>query len=419
MRRLIYLIACLAGVLAAGCYADKGNYDYVDINEMQVNFTPEAGEYNAEYYSYSYTYRQPATEPLSVTYKAGVAQSVSTGDANLEYEWIVTKNSNAQTRDTVRSKELTLEYAPKVKTTYDVRFRVRDTNTGIDLYRSLRMVTEVPFIKSWFVFHGEPGSRMLGAVEYPDRGVDAEVSPDAYETLHGQPAPFSDAVSMMYMAADGYNISSYEHLTFLAPNKFYYMPAFDLVLSARSYATAMPEPAAGLKISYGVTNNSIGYAAILVTEDGQFVHGGPNGFYYKTLTQPDLGGYHVDKAYLSTERYLTIWDDVNKRFLYYNMGENWYYNWHSGETRPSGVSNQALLTPFPEELIADGSMNDYQMLWMGQPVTANTESGGFAIVKDEPTGDYWAYMISYGGDKDKDSGGDDGMSVTRQKLTGM
>ncbi|MDL2320691.1 hypothetical protein LJC45_06135, partial [Alistipes sp. OttesenSCG-928-B03] len=190
MRRTIYPAVCALALILGGCYGDKGNYDYSEINEMSVTFTPEAAQYDAEHYAYTYTYRQPATEPLSVTYTPQVAQSQVEGDANLEYEWIVTKNSKTAERDTVRTRELTLEFAPKVKTTYDVRFRLTDSRTGIDLYRSFRMMTEVPFIHSWFVLHGAEGERRLGVVEYPDNSERTEAVADAYEAMHEQDNPF-------------------------------------------------------------------------------------------------------------------------------------------------------------------------------------------------------------------------------------
>ena len=67
MKRLIFIVGFVAWFLV-GCYDDKGNYDYKDINTidgltfMPTPITVEEGN------TYRYEYRQPAREELKVTY---------------------------------------------------------------------------------------------------------------------------------------------------------------------------------------------------------------------------------------------------------------------------------------------------------------------------------------------------------------
>lgn len=420
MKRTIYPIVCtLALLITGGCYADKGNYDYVEVNHIDVTFTPET-DYNAEYYTYSYTYRQPPTDTLWVTYTAQGTQSLTSGDENLEYEWIVTLNSSPLSNDTISAKEITLAFPPKKKTTYDVRFQMKDNDTGVSVYRSLRMKTQVPFLKSWMVLHGPQGARRLGAIEYPDDPEQTAVLPDAYEALHDSIAPLQNINTMFYNYSDGGDYRYGEHLSFLAPEEFVYMYPMEMAIAYRPYDIAVPEPLAKPQLAYGIADDAIGRYAALVTEDGKMLNGGPNGFYYNTPTQPEVENYHIDKGFISDGGKLTLWDGVNKKFMLYDFMYNWYVNYYTGDTRPTGFTISEMLSPFPEGVLSEGEMDNRDVLWMGHPLTAETWNGLAAIVRDDTNNNYWAYLIAYSDGKDKkgDEGGES-VTVTRRELPGI
>lgn len=88
MKRLIFIVGFVAWFLV-GCYDDKGNYDYKEINTIDgLMFMPtpivvEEGN------SYRYEYRQPAQEELKVTYSPVFTQSMVEGEDNVEYLWTV------------------------------------------------------------------------------------------------------------------------------------------------------------------------------------------------------------------------------------------------------------------------------------------------------------------------------------------
>ena len=57
MKNKIYILGLIAFILA-GCYEDKGNYDYKKVNGLEsITFTPEP---EITENSYNYKYRQPA-----------------------------------------------------------------------------------------------------------------------------------------------------------------------------------------------------------------------------------------------------------------------------------------------------------------------------------------------------------------------
>lgn len=411
MRSYHYLFFLPVLLLLSGCYKDKGNYDYTDINTLEVNFSPASDTYNAELYTHTYAYRQPATDTMWVTYTPEITQSLTDGDENLRFEWIVTGGGQSAP-DTVTAPELRLPFAPKVSTSYVVRFQVMDTNNQVRVYRTLRMRTELPFVKAWFVLHGNPGARMLGAVESPDDGTEAAMIANAYGALHGDANPFQDVQHMFYTAADGEDFRAPEHLTLLEPNKAYYAHPFDLIISPRGYNLMVPDPAARLNLSYGVTNNSIGRYAIIVTDDKKFIHGGPNGFYHYPQTE---GDYQLDHAYITPGGHLILWDDSRKRFMYYAFNENWY-TWYNGDGRPTGVSNSAVLTPFPEELFHPNEWATKEVYWIGTSMSSTGESTASVITKDRTTGVYWAYGFEVGESWET---GEHVITVSRTALTGL
>lgn len=394
MKKLVYIIIFGLIVSFVGCYKDLGNYEYKDINEFSIDILPKAQEYDEEFFLYNYVYRQPANEAFEITYKPAIVQTLNKDDSSLEFEWIVLKNESK--RDTIKANELTLRYEPKVKTTYKVRLKVSDKTNNISKYRELNIRTELPFVKSWLVLHGKEGDRRLGAVERPDNKSESEVLSDVYGIIHDKPNPFYNVINMFYTPADGSNFNKPEHLTLLEANKTYYIHPFDMGISKRDYNLMIPNPSANTKLSYGVTNSATGRNAIIVTEEGKFFHGGPNGFYYMPNTLPEVSNYHVDKAYIAQNGMAVIWDNIAKRFLYLNLGDNWY-GWYEGDGRPpsGSVSVDAPLTPFSKELFLANELANKEVLWIGPPYDSSIEAGASVVLRDISSNTLWLYLFNF------------------------
>ena len=112
MKRLIFIVGFVAWFLV-GCYDDKGNYDYKDINTIDgLTFMP-----------------------TPITVEEGNTQRD-------EYLWTVGyKDGSENVVDSVFTKELELAYPPKKTTRYNVKFRLSDKRTGVDHYRDFTMTT--------------------------------------------------------------------------------------------------------------------------------------------------------------------------------------------------------------------------------------------------------------------------------------
>ena len=70
MKQLIFIFGFVTWFLV-GCYDDKGNYDYKEVNTIEgLSFMPEPIVVE-EGNSYRYEYRQPSQEELKVIYSPG------------------------------------------------------------------------------------------------------------------------------------------------------------------------------------------------------------------------------------------------------------------------------------------------------------------------------------------------------------
>ena len=71
----------LASVLAfalAGCYEDKGNYDYHDVNGVTIELAEQQ-------------VRMPKVDDVEVTLTPTIVQTKETGEENLDFQWLIAK----------------------------------------------------------------------------------------------------------------------------------------------------------------------------------------------------------------------------------------------------------------------------------------------------------------------------------------
>lgn len=393
MKTNIFLLGMIAFIFG-GCYEDKGNYDYKNVNDLvSITFTPEPviGEYN-----YSYKYRQPALDTLKITYSPEITQSVAADESNLEYQWITGKTVKGEViYDTVFSKELTLKFPPKVGSAYTPLFRVIDHMTGVDYYRQFSMKTEVPFMKSWFVLHGQPGDRKLAVIEgVNEDDTESTITYDIYEDLWGQ-RRFQNAIKLLFSPQDGSNYFAPEHTTVLQPDSCSYMQSFELVVT-KNFELMMPALSPRPRLAYGI-NDETGAATILVDEKGHFYWAKGDGYYFSAKTNEETENYVVDKMFLAKCGYVTVWDKEHKQFMYYNAGENpWIRDDPSGVFIHPEDSGTAILKLFEEGTFADDEWENQQVLYVGQGNSDMSEEGTIVVATNEEE-NYVVYQIGFYG----------------------
>ena len=383
MKRIIVILSFVTWLLC-GCYDDKGNYDYKDINTIEgLTFDP-VPEVVTEGTSYRYTYRQPIQEELSVTYSPVFSQSEVEGEENMEYLWVVSyREGNENVTDSVFTKELTLTYPVRKSSSYNVKFRLTDTKTGISAYRDFTMGTRLPFVHAWFVLNGEENNRKLSTVEDPD-STHAIITLDAYrETWDVE--RFQKASSLMF-AGQVSNTRDMERLYVVQSDSASFMLPFALEDAKASRNLFAP----GLNptnLAYGVSH-VLWRNAIVVDGAGKFYHSGASGFYFAGLAEDNVQNYVIDKIYMSQSGFVTVWDKVNRKFMSYRLnGMNGCYNFGVSEDiypQEAVEYNLEKLTPFPveglQEVDKQGVTHNMEILWLGKGISVNSsEEGATAI----------------------------------------
>lgn len=389
MKKLSHILlgmAVLGSGILAGCYDDKGNYDYRDINEMTV--TVLAKNQNGREMLIGEDgycrYKQPSsTDTLRVTYTPEVKQSERNDESNLEYSWRVgyTKD-NKYVVDTVSTKELTLTFPPQRTTAYSVVFSVTDLSTNLSFYQSLQITTVKPYINSWLVLNGSKGNRRISAVEDPD-SLAYIFTADAYMDL-GYERRFQEAIDLVYSPSFFGNLES-EALQIVEPDSIFLMSPFDMQVQK---TTGQLLPSVILensrKLLYGVDGNTQNAGTIIVDDARRIYYANRGQNKYSEFISKDVPNFRVDKIGQPNESsYVCFWDNELKQFMYadYSKGN-------------------------VETFDDDTEWKNREVIWMGADNKQDKEAMGMALVKDLKTEEYWLYHFHVAG----------GYSITKQNI---
>lgn len=374
IQSIITLAALLGGGLA-GCYDDKGNYKYTDINEMTVTITAknqEGKELAIDEDGYS-RYKQPAsTDTLQVIYTPDVVQTMKRDDSNLEFLWKVSHNSKVKEFTT---KELVLDFPPQQQTSYSITFSVTDVSNNISFYRSLSIKTVKPYMNSWFVLNGAEGDRRISAIEDPDSSAYI-FTEDAYMDL-GNNRRFQGATGLIYSPNFYYTIES-EILQIIQPDSILIMSPFDMKVK-KSNSQLLPSVITdnNRKMRYGIDGNTQNGMTLLVDDANRFYYASAQtGDKYQEMESFEVPNYRVGKIGKPNEsQFICFWDEESKQFMYANA------SWQDAESF-GGVD-----------------MTGKEVVWIGLDNRDDKNAIAMALVKDVQAGDFWIYHFSADGFK--------------------
>lgn len=155
----------------SSCYEDKGNYDYVESNDVTVTLRPtSAVGYLGERY----------------VYYPEIEFSDETDTTNFEYWWEFTGTSSEAGYDTIcLGREL--NFVPDVLGRYNTRLCVKELATGVITTAKLQLRIQSPYGKGWTILTEKEGRSSLSFVR---PGYDLEdkriYTPyvDVYAQLH-------------------------------------------------------------------------------------------------------------------------------------------------------------------------------------------------------------------------------------------
>ncbi|UYQ92509.1 PKD-like family lipoprotein [Chitinophaga horti] len=196
------IIMCLAlALLAAGCYKDKGNYDYIDINRITISDTT------------SRTMSVIIGDSLKIA--PVVTQSAATNEDSLTYEWMVFDNSPSSSYAlpktviaTTKALAIKVSAPPFVLgQRYRLSYRVTDKNTGVSnaIFWDMTMVNK--YGTGWLVLEDRNTGGDLSMI-MPNGTVERNI----YSLLNGGMLPGKPVKLDMtyYQVSDGYSVDSKE-----------------------------------------------------------------------------------------------------------------------------------------------------------------------------------------------------------------
>ncbi len=408
MNRNNILAGGLFVLLAVGCYKDKGNYDYKDVNNFEIVLSPESTNEDN-----SYTINQPPIDTAHFTLTANIEQTLESGKENLFFEWISTITINKEiVQDTVHAEQITLAFPPGKSTEYSVLCRVKDLTTDIEYFKNITVKTQVPFYNAWLLVHGANGDRKLGAIEWDVDG-NMRWTADIATTMGQQAFPYLTSITYTPMGyATNYPQSDRLLLTSGADSSFAMRP-FEFTKIA-NWNSMLPGYAQNIKIKGKIFGSDVQDYMGFTDENGRFFWGRAMGYFYEAWSH-QVPGYHVDCFYVNREGYATLWDANNKRFMYYNYQENNGYSpWNPARQDDRNTAEIAYF-----ESISVAEMQDKKILYAGRGTKSveDEEEPTLFIAKDG-AGVCYLYQFSYSTDdkgdgksKGKDEDKDDGSSI--------
>lgn len=177
MKRYKWIIGCLLLWAATACTEDKGNYDYVSLNDLTITGIED-----------TYTVEQNEHLSISVDIKGTEGFDV----ARYDYLWYAWRVNNPAAPDTLsHEKDLSADVSIAVGE-YDLRYIVKDKETGVSYTRRVDLNVVNSFSKGVVALSSVNGNANVTFIN-----VLNHVMEDAYESVNGEVAG-SNPVGIFY-----------------------------------------------------------------------------------------------------------------------------------------------------------------------------------------------------------------------------
>lgn len=399
----------LSALLLAGCYSDKGNYDYAldTMNEItSVTFTPSvvmSAEGNV-------IEVQQALEEDDRTRRidAIVEQSLAKNLEELDFYWCrsYTDENGKNVKDTIISRGF-LEFDLPVgkPMSYDIFLQIYDRSTTLSHYSSFRINTRPVFKNSLFVMHGGEGSRKIGNIEVI--GNETKIYTDVKSVTRDN-NHYADAMGFGYttyinIPEDLTNIGVTNALTVYGSNggtRAYDPHGMRVKFTAQQLIKPESENFRYRKtVQTGDPSNYTQYKVVL-TDDGEAYIGNYVHAIYKpgygcenNTDLPHESDYEITAAAITHNRFL-FWDAKNSRFLYSAKQDPGFAIDEANSIKPSYISMNPVLDAnvkfqglqkSPEGMTAIMGYINYR--------DSYDQQNPYFIFKDESTGEYYRYEL--------------------------
>ena len=407
MKKISLLI--LSVFMLAGCYEDKGNYDYRldSMNEiLSVAFSPSvAMSANGNVIEV-----QQALDENDRTRRieAFVEQSLAKDLEQLDFYWCrsYTDEAGKNVKDTIYSKGF-LEFDLPVgkPMSYDVFLQIYDRSTDLSHYSAFKINTRPVFKNSLFVLHGAEGSRKLGNIEVigNETKIYTDIKSVTNDNNHYENATGLSYTTYMDIPEDLSKMGVTSTLTVYGSNgeTRAYNP-HGMSVKFTSPQIFKPENADfsfRRFIQTGDPSNYTQYKVVLSENGDVYV-----GNYVHALYKPGLGcennsdlphqaDYSITAATITNNRFL-LWDEKNGRFLYAAKADPGFAIDEISSIKSDYISKNPLLDANVKFLGLQKSPVGMKGVigYMNYRDSYDLQNAYF-IFKDEASGDYYRYEL--------------------------
>lgn len=166
----LYLVA-LISIAFTSCYKDIGNYDYAELEKIQIEGIEE----------------QYAAMALSDTLRISPqVKSTTHPDAEFECFWGIYTKANELEMDTIAHEKDLVYRMEKSAGTWVLVFAATHLQTGITTYQTADLVVNTEFTQGWYVLKDDGENADLDQYLTPDTIVPTKVLTDAYSSTNGK-----------------------------------------------------------------------------------------------------------------------------------------------------------------------------------------------------------------------------------------
>lgn len=337
MKKLFYFLSFLLTLGFSSCYDDLGNYDYKEINEIEIKMPK------------NFFVKIPLKDSTVVTIPITYTQLKYDNTANLSYEWKIRKGDSREWKVCGTDSALTFAIYPDDPNKIQLRVAVTDNIEGIVSYGEVNVLLQHAFNPCWFVLQNIDENAVLGAADGREGAV--VVTQNVYKAHTGkeiQGKPLFLSMDVYHSTGDITSINPIDlpMLGVYTDNDILILDGGDLNKELFTYDRMLLQKLKEQDKNFNPWFAAGDKGAECIIDNGQFWFAFDDGcsIYYPVKTE-DASAYSATKACLSNYRGTKyVFDNMgSKRFLYY-VNDNMPLMWNTHK-RINADRNFALYNP--------------------------------------------------------------------------